>query len=130
MMTDPIADYLTRVRNALLARHKTVDVPASKMKIAMTRILEQHGYIESHEVLDEQYQGVLRITLKYIDGRAAIQNLTRVSRPGIRRYAGSKELPRVKNGLGLGIVSTPRGLMTDTEARTKRVGGEVLCTVW
>ena len=130
MMTDPIADYLTRVRNALLARHKTVDIPASKLKLAMTTILERHGYIDGHEVLAERYQGILRIRLKYIDGQAAIQNLTRISRPGIRRYAGSSELPRVKNGLGLGIVSTPRGLMTDADARRQKVGGEILCTVW
>lgn len=130
MMTDPIADYLTRVRNALMARHKTVDVPASNMKVALSRILKEHGYIDGYEVLPENHQGVLRITLKYLEGRAAIQNLTRVSRPGIRRYAGSMDLPRVKNGLGLGIVSTPRGVMTDADARKLRVGGEILCTVW
>lgn len=130
MMTDPIADYLTRLRNALMARHKTVDVPSSKMKLAITAILQKHGYIESHEVLPENYQGIIRITLKYLEGSAAIQHLERISRPGIRRYAGSADLKRVKNGLGIGIVSTPRGVMTDIDARRQKVGGEVLCQVW
>ena len=130
MMTDPIADYLTRLRNGLMARHKTVDIPSSNMKLAITAILEKHGYIEKHEVLPERYQGVIRITLKYLDGAGAIQHLERISRPGIRRYAGSADLKRVKNGLGIGIVSTPRGVMTDTDARRQKVGGEVLCQVW
>ena len=129
-MTDPIADYLTRVRNALMAKHKTVDVPSSKMKIAMTRILEQNGYINGHEVIEDKKQGVLRISLKYKEGKPAIKTMERVSRPGIRQYKSVKGLPRVKNGYGIGLVSTPNGVMTDKEARKQNVGGEVICYIW
>lgn len=129
-MTDPIADYLTRIRNAFQAKHKTVDIPSSNMKIAITKILEQNGYINGHEVIADSKQGVLRIRLKYTDGKPSIKTLERISRPGIRQYNGSKELPRVKNGYGIGLISTPKGIMTDKEARKQNVGGEVICYIW
>ena len=130
MVNDPIADLLTRIRNAQMARHKSVDVPASKMKAAVAKILADHGFVAACEQLPEGPQGTLRITLKYVNGHPAIQEIQRVSRPGIRRYVGSHELPRVKQGLGIGIVSTPKGVMTDEDARRQKVGGEVICTVF
>lgn len=130
MMTDPIADYLTRVRNAVQARHKKVDIPASKLKREVTKILRQHQYIADYTDLNDDKQGILRIFLKYNEDQPAISGLKRVSKPGIRVYAGVDELPRVLNGLGIAIISTSRGIMTDKRARKERVGGEVLCYVW
>lgn len=130
-VTDPVADYLTRIRNAHHARHMHVDIPASKLKRAMTQILVDKGYIRSFLNIDDGKQGLLRIYLKYgRDGRPAIQHLSRSSKPGLRRYAGAGEMPRVLNGLGVAIISTSRGVMTDKEARRTNVGGEVLAYVY
>lgn len=130
-ITDPIADMLTRIRNAGSARHETVDVPNSKMKKAIAEILLEEGYIKSFQLIDDGTQGVIRITLKYLPGKEkAIQGLRRVSKPGLRVYAGADELPQVLRGLGIAIISTPKGIMTDKKARAQHVGGEVLAFVW
>ena len=130
-ITDPIADMLTRIRNAGSAKHETVDVPASKMKKAIAEILLEEGYIRSFQLIDDGTQGVIRITLKYLPGKVkAIQGLKRVSKPGLRVYAGADELPRVLRGLGIAIISTSKGIMTDKKARAAHVGGEVLAFVW
>ena len=130
-ITDPIADMLTRIRNAGSAKHETVDVPASKMKKAIAEILLEEGYIRSFQLIDDGTQGVIRITLKYLPGKEkAIQGLKRVSKPGLRVYAGAAELPRVLRGLGIAIISTSKGIMTDKKARAAHVGGEVLAFVW
>lgn len=128
--TDPISDYLTRMRNAIRARHKRFDVPASNVKRAMTKILQDQKFISGFSEIKDNKQGVLRITLKYTDGVNAVRGLQRVSRPGLRSYASSEELPRVMNGLGIALISTSKGIMTEKEARTQRVGGEVLCKIW
>lgn len=130
-ITDPIADMLTRIRNAGSARHETVDVPNSKMKKAIAEILLEEGYIKSFQLIDDGTQGVIRITLKYLSGKEkAIQGLRRVSKPGLRVYAGADELPQVLRGLGIAIISTSKGIMTDKKARAQHVGGEVLAFVW
>ena len=130
-ITDPIADMLTRIRNAGSAKHETVDVPASKMKKAIAQILFDEGYIKSFQLIDDGTQGVIRITLKYLPGKEkAIQGLRRVSKPGLRVYAGADELPQVLRGLGIAIISTSKGIMTDKKARAQHVGGEVLAFVW
>ncbi len=130
-ITDPIADMLTRIRNAGSARHTSVDVPASKMKKAIAQILLDEGYIKSYEVVEGNTQGIIRISLKYVEGRKkAIQGLKRVSKPGLRVYAGAQELPKVLRGLGIAIISTSKGVMTDKKARELNVGGEVLAFVW
>lgn len=130
-ITDPIADMLTRVRNAGSAKHETVDVPASKMKKAIAQILLDEGYIRNFQLIDDGTQGIIRITLKYLPGKErAIQGLRRVSKPGLRVYAGAEELPKVLGGLGIAIISTNKGVMTDKEARAQGVGGEVLAFVW
>ena len=130
-ITDPIADMLTRIRNAGSAKHETVDVPASKMKKAIAEILLEEGYIKSFQLIDDGTQGVIRITLKYLPGKEkAIQGLKRVSKPGLRVYAGADELPQVLRGLGIAIISTSKGIMTDKKARANHVGGEVLAFVW
>ena len=130
-ITDPIADMLTRIRNAGSARHETVDVPNSKMKKAIAEILLEEGYIKSFQLIDDGTQGVIRITLKYLPGKEkAIQGLRRVSKPGLRVYAGADELPKVLRGLGIAIISTSKGIMTDKKARAQHVGGEVLAFVW
>lgn len=130
-ITDPIADMLTRIRNAGSARHETVDVPNSKMKKAIVEILLEEGYIKSFQLIDDGTQGVIRITLKYLPGKEkAIQGLRRVSKPGLRVYAGADELPQVLRGLGIAIISTSKGIMTDKKARAQHVGGEVLAFVW
>ena len=130
-ITDPIADMLTRIRNAGTAKHETVDVPASKMKISIAQILLDEGYIKGFQIIDDGTQGIIRITLKYLPGKQrVIQGLRRVSKPGLRGYAGADELPRVLNGLGIAIISTSKGVMTDKEARKLHVGGEVLAFVW
>ena len=129
-MSDPIADYLTRVRNAVQAHHKKVDIPASNLKKEITEILLHQKFITGYVKVEDAKQGVLRITLKYTDGRGVISGLRRISRPGIRTYQSSEKLPRVNNGLGIAIVSTSKGLMTDKQARKENIGGEVLCTVW
>ncbi|MBN2484561.1 MAG: 30S ribosomal protein S8 [Bacteroidales bacterium] len=132
MVTDPIADYLTRIRNAVMARHKVVEIPASNLKKDITRILHDKGYILNYKFVNEGPQGVIKIALKYHPETKtpAIKGIDRVSKPGLRKYAGSEEMPRVLNGLGIAVVSTSQGVMTDKEARTKNIGGEVLCYVY
>jgi small subunit ribosomal protein S8 len=131
-MTDPIADYLTRVRNAIKAQHRVVDIPASNLKKKITEILFEKGYILNFKFVDEGPQGYIKIALKYdsVNGINAIKKLLRISRPGLRKYVGYKDLPRVLNGLGIAILSTSQGVMTDKEARDLKVGGEVLCYVY
>lgn len=130
-VSDPVADYLARIRNGQQAEHKHVDIPASKLKRAMTQILQEKGYIKNYLNIDDGKQGLIRVYLKYDkQGEPAIRTLKRVSKPGRREYAGSDNLPRVKNGLGIAILSTSRGVMSDKEARRFKVGGEVLATVF
>ena len=129
-ITDPIADMLTRIRNANNARHETVDVPASNMKKSIAQILLDEGYIKSFQVVDDGLQGMIHITLKYNGKDKVITGLRRVSKPGLRVYVGADELPRVLRGLGVAIVSTSKGVMTDKAARANHVGGEVLAFVW
>ena len=129
-ITDPIADMLTRIRNANSARHDTVDVPASNMKKSIAQILLDEGYIKSYQIIDDGVQGMIHITLKYNGKDKVITGLRRVSKPGLRVYVGADELPRVLRGLGVAIVSTSKGVMTDKAARAAHVGGEVLAFVW
>ena len=130
MHTDPIADYLTRVRNALRARHKRVDIPASNLKREMTKILLDQKYIARYSELKDDPQGTIRIFLRYQENRSVLKGLTRVSKPGRRVYVDHESLPRVLDGLGVAIISTSKGLMTDKEAKKQKVGGEVLCYLW
>lgn len=130
MMTDPIADMLARIRNAGRAGHKRVDMPVSKLKAEIARILKENAFIHDYKVLDDGRHGVLRLYLKYHEGEPVIRELERVSKPGRRRYAGVGELPRVRNGLGVAIVSTSQGVMSDRDARKSNVGGEILAAVW
>ena len=130
-ITDPVADMLTRIRNANTAKHESVDVPASNLKKAIAQILLDEGYIKSFEVVEDGTQGIIRIQLKYLAGKEkVISGLRRVSKPGLRVYAGADELPRVLKGLGSAIISTSKGVMTDKKARANHVGGEVLAFVW
>ena len=130
-ITDPVADMLTRIRNANTAKHESVDVPASNLKKAIAKILLDEGYIKSYEVVDDGTQGIIRIQMKYLAGKEkVISGLRRVSKPGLRVYAGADELPRVLKGLGIAIISTSKGVMTDKAARANHVGGEVLAFVW
>ena len=132
MVTDPIADFLTRIRNAQMARHRLVEIPASNVKKRMTEILYDKGYILKYKFEDDSKQGVIKIALKYDPQtkEPAIKSLERISRPGLRQYAKPAEIRRVQNGLGIAIVSTSKGVMTDKEARTQNVGGEVMCNVY
>jgi len=131
MMTDPIADMLTRIRNANMAKLEKVDVPASKMKIEITKILKEKGFIKSFKVLRDRKQGVIRITMKYLEGyEKVITGLKRVSKPGRRVYVDRTAVPKVMGGYGIAILSTSRGVMTDEVCRSQGVGGEVLCNVW
>ena len=129
--TDPVADFLARIRNAIRARHPKLDVPVSKLKLEMARILKEEGYIANFKPVEEEGRRLLRVYLKY-DGKndAAISNLNRISRPGCRVYVGRNEIPRVLGGLGIVILTTPKGVMTGQQARKQGVGGEVLCEVW
>ncbi len=130
-ITDPIADLLTRIRNANSAKHESVDVPASKTKKAIVEILNNEGYIKSYQVIEDGKQGVIRITLKYgANNEKVLSGLKRVSKPGLRIYAGVDEMPKVLKGLGIAIVSTSKGIMTDKQARAEHIGGEVLAFVW
>ena len=129
-MTDPVADMLTRIRNACSAGHRRVDVPASKLKVELARLLLDNHYIAECKVLEDGGRGVLRLYLKYHNELPVIRELRRVSTPGLRHYVKCRDLPRVKNGLGMAIVSTPKGLMTDRQARTANLGGELLAVVW
>ena len=130
-MTDPIADMLTRIRNANSAKHNTVDIPASNMKRAIAQILFDEGYIASFEEIKDEKQGIIRITLKYDEkGKRVISGLKRISKPGLRIYVSKDEIPEVLNGLGIALVSTSKGLKTDKDARNEGLGGEVICYVW
>lgn len=130
-MTDPIADLLTRIRNALSARHDRVDVPSSRQKVAIVKILKEEGFIKNFKVIKDNRQGILRIFLKYNDqSQPVIKGIERVSRPSRRVYVGTDSIPPVLSGLGLGIISTSRGVLTDKEARRQNVGGEMVCAVW
>lgn len=130
-MTDPISDLLTRIRNAAAVRHDRADVPASKMKLEIAKILKQEGYIRTFKMIEEGPQGTIRLYLKYADdGEPVIHGLRRVSRPGRRVYRGAGELDKVRNGLGVAVISTNRGVVTDEQARGLQVGGEVLCEIW
>ena len=129
-ITDPIADMLTRIRNANTAKHATVDIPASNMKKAIVQILLDEGYIKNYQIVADGGQGVIKVTLKYNQGEKVIQGLRRVSKPGLRVYAGTEEIPYVLKGLGTAIISTSKGVMTDKQARKENVGGEVLAFVW
>ncbi len=130
-MTDPIADMLTRIRNANIARHDRVEIPASRLKEEIARILQEEGYIRNYRYLEDRRQGILRIYLKYSkDRERVISNIRRISKPGRRIYVGKSDLPRVLNGLGIAILSTSRGVMTAAQCKRENVGGEVLCYVW
>ena len=130
-MTDPIADMLTRIRNANVVKHETVDVPASNMKKELARILLEEGFVRGYDVIEDGKQGIIRIQLKYGQtGERVISGLKRISKPGMRVYAAKNEVPRVLNGLGISIISTSKGVITDRQARKENVGGEVICYVW
>ncbi len=130
-MTDPIADFLTRIRNAIMARHRYVDIPASNMKKKMAQILYEQRFIRNYIIIDDGKQGIIRIFLRYTpDGKSVIHELKRVSKPGRRYYVDVDHLPRVKNNMGIAILSTSKGVMTERQARKERVGGEVLCYIW
>ncbi len=130
-MTDPIADYLTRIRNAIMARHKVVEIPASNLKKDITRILHDQGYILNYKFIDDNIQGIIKIALKYNSETKlpAIKSIKRISRPGLRKYARKDRVPRVLNGLGIAIISTSKGVMTDKQARKQNIGGEIICYV-
>ena len=131
MMTDPIADMLIRIKNALMARHKSVIVPASKIKLEIARILKEEGYIEDYEYIKEEPQSKIKINLKYDENkRPVIAGVKRVSKPGRRIYRGYRDLPKVLDGFGIAIISTSQGIMTDHEARKRKIGGEILCEIW
>ncbi len=130
MMTDPIADMLTRIRNAGSAGHRWADVPLSKLKVEVARLLKENAYVHDYKVLNDGKHGIVRVYLKYYEGRHVIRNIERVSRPGWRRYVGVDEIPRIRNGLGMAMLSTSRGLLSDRGAREARVGGEILAVIW
>lgn len=131
MMTDPIADMLTRIRNAIITKADKVDIPASRLKIEIAKILKEEGFIKSYKIIKDKKQGIVRINLKYTpEGDPVITNLQRISKPGRRVYVGKDEIPYVMGGLGIAILTTSKGVMTDRECRQKGVGGEVLCHVW
>lgn len=130
MMTDPIADMLTRIRNANQAKHPQVEMPASRLKLEILNVLKDEGYISEYERIEDGKQGVIKVTLKYNNKERAIKGLKRISKPGLRVYAKSEELPKVLNGLGIAVISTSKGVMTDREARRQKLGGEVVAYVW
>lgn len=131
MLTDPIADMLTRVRNAILVKSEKVDIPASKMKVEIAKILKEEGFIKSYKIIKDKKQGILRVTLKYTpDNVSVISGLQRISKPGRRVYVGKDEIPKVMGGVGIAIITTPKGILSDKECRREGVGGEVLCYVW
>ena len=130
-MTDPIADMLTRIRNANVVKHETVDVPASNMKKELARILLEEGFVRGYDVIEDGKQGIIRIQLKYgQEGERVITGLKKISKPGMRVYAANHEIPKVLNGLGISVISTSKGILTDKQARKENVGGEVICYVW
>ncbi len=128
--TDPIADYLARLRNAIRARHKRVDIPASNLKKELSRVLTEQKFITGFSEIQDNKQGMIRVNLRYTDGISAIRGLKRISRPGLRVYKPATELPRVFNGLGIAVISTSQGIMTEKKAREQKIGGEILCEVW
>lgn len=130
MLTDPIADMLTRIRNAKIIKADKVDMPASRMKVDLARILKEEGYIRAYKILKDRKQGILRVNLKYMDGESIITGIDRVSKPGRRVYVGKDEVPRVLGGLGISVLTTSKGIMSDEACRREGVGGEVLCYVW
>ena len=130
MMTDPIADMLTRIRNAALIKAEKVDVPASRMKLEIAKILKEEGFIRAYKILKDKRQGILRLTLKYVDNDNVISGLRRISKPGRRVYVGSKEIPRVMGGVGIAILTTSQGILSDKSCRRDTLGGEVICYVW
>ena len=129
-VTDPIADFLTRVRNAIHANKKSVEIPSSKMKIALAEILKQTNFVQDYQVFEDNKQNLLKVRLKYVNGTSSISGMKRVSSPGLRVYAGKDEIPRVLNGLGIAVISTSKGLLTDKQARQDSIGGEVVCYIW
>jgi len=129
-VTDPIADYLTRIRNSVRAKKKFVEVPSSKMKLKITEILKENYFIRDFNIIEDNKQNVIRIHLKYIDGEPSISGLKRISTPGLRTYVNKDNIPRVLNGLGLAILSTSKGLLTDKQAKNESIGGEVICHIW
>lgn len=130
-MTDPIADFLTRIRNAIQARKDELDIPASGIKTAIAKIMKEEGFIKNYKVLKNNRQGIIRIALKRSEGNeSAIVGLKRVSKPGLRVYVGAGDIPTVRNGMGIAVLSTPKGLLTDRQSRKEHVGGEVLCKIW
>jgi small subunit ribosomal protein S8 len=129
-VTDPIADFLTRVRNAVKARKKYVEIPSSKMKVSLAEILKTQKFIKDYNVIEDNKQNILRVHLQYVNGVPSITGLKRISTPGLRTYVGSDEVPRVLGGLGISILSTPKGLLTDKQAKKESVGGELVCQVW
>jgi small subunit ribosomal protein S8 len=131
VMTDPIADFLTRIRNANMAKHKSLEIPASKMKRDIAEILKKEGFVKNVEYVEDDKQGIIRVFLKYTrNGERVITNLKRISKPGLRQYVRSNEVPKVLNGLGVAVISTSEGLLTDKEARARNIGGEVIAYVW
>ncbi|MBI5731428.1 MAG: 30S ribosomal protein S8 [Ignavibacteriales bacterium] len=128
--TDPIADFLTRIRNAVKAKKKFVDIPSSKMKISLAEILKNNKFIRDYNVVEDKKQNILRVHLQYINGTPSITGMKKISKPGLKSYVGKDELPRVLNGLGMAVLSTPKGLLTDKQAKKEAVGGEVVCHVW
>jgi small subunit ribosomal protein S8 len=130
MLTDPIADMLTRIRNATRIKAEKVDVPISRLKLEIAKILKEEGFIKGYKILRDKRQGILRIVLKYVDGESVISGLERVSKPGRRVYAGKKEIPRVMGGIGVAILTTSKGILSDKTCRREGVGGEILCYVW
>lgn len=129
-VTDPVADFLTRIRNAIKARKIIVEIPASNLKKDIAQILEEQKYIDGYEFVKDNKQGMLKIKLRYVAGKSAISGIKRISTPGLRNYADSKSIPRVNNGLGIAVISTSKGLRSDKQARNEKVGGEVICHVW
>jgi small subunit ribosomal protein S8 len=130
MMTDPVADMLTRIRNASRMKKEHVDIPASKLKVAIAKIMKEEGYIKNLRVIKDRKQGILRVFLKYHNEEAVIEGVQRISKPGLRIYVQHDKIPKVLNGLGIAILTTSKGIMTDREARKQKVGGELLCTIW
>ena len=128
--TDPIADFLTRIRNAVKAKKKFVDIPSSKMKISLAEILKNNKFIRDYNVVEDNKQNILRVHLQYINGTPSITGMKRISKPGLKSYVGKDELPRVLNGLGMAVLSTPKGLLTGKQAKKEAVGGEVVCHIW
>lgn len=130
VMTDPIADMLTRIRNATIVRDKVVEIPLSRVKAELAKIFKEEGYIEDYEIVESSVQGMVRVYLKYSGKDKVISGLKRISKPGLRVYAGKDEIPKVLGGLGIAVISTSKGIMTDRKARLEKVGGEVICYVW